>query len=453
MCGVIAIFNKQPNNLIILELLNSLKKLQNRGRDSYGILLSNYGKITLAKSHELIGIKNIENQNLHKSLYKVALGHSRYSTSYNEDKRDLKMTQPFKGNNKLGEFYLIHNGNINFGKDVVRGFPDLNDTQIMVKIIEREFGETWMEIFGKIIRKIPGVYNIIVFANNKLYAFKDRYNVRPLCLGSNNMGYSVASESCALSNYTYKREILGGELVEISENGIRSEKIVQPINTSCIFEYIYFLNPSSKINDIDVFSIRYALGEKLGFNDGIRQNNDIVVIGSPDTGIPSGIGFAKSQGLIYLQFLEKNKNKGRSFIMADDNQRKDECLKKFIINPEYSIKDKIVYFVDDSMVRGNTTKRIVKLLKEYEPREIHIRISSPKIVDICKFGIDIPTKDELIMANYSEEEYVKEIGINSLKFLKLDDMLEVVGKSLGVSIDSFCKGCFSGVYQQHLLDW
>ena len=139
--------------------------------------------------------------------------------------------------------------------------------------------------------------------------------------------------------------------------------------------------------------------------------------------------------------------------MANDNQRKDECLKKFLINPEYSIKDKIVYFVDDSMVRGNTTKRIVKLLKEYEPREIHIRISSPKIIDICKFGIDIPTKKELVMANFSEEEYIKEVGIDSLKFLELDDMLEVVGKSLGVSENSFCKGCFSGLYQQNLLDW
>lgn len=454
MCGVIAIFNKQANNLIILELLTSLKNLKNRGRDSYGILLSSSEKITNVKSHEPIEINKIPNVDLQCSLYNIGLGHARYSTSYKENKRDLNMTQPFKGENvNLGEFYLIHNGNINFSEEVVLGFPDLNDTQIMVKIIEREIGKNWMEIFSNIIRKIPGVYNIIVSAGGKLYAFKDRYNVRPLCIGKNNMGFCIASESSVLQNYNYDREIHGGELIEISNKGVKSKKVIRAIDTSCIFEYIYFLNPSSKINNVDVFSIRYALGEKLGLKDEILKNDNIVVIGSPDTGIPSGMGFAKSLDLNYEQFLEKNKNKGRSFIMANDSQRKDECLKKFLINPEYSIKDKIVYFVDDSMVRGNTTKRIVKLLKEYEPMEIHIRISSPKIIDICKFGIDIPTKSELVMANFSEEEYIKEVGINSLKFLELDDMLEVVGKSLGVSENSFCKGCFSGVYQQNLLDW
>ena len=161
--------------------------------------------------------------------------------------------------------------------------------------------------------------------------------------------------------------------------------------------------------------------------EGISTQN-IVVIGSPDTGIPSGKGFADKMGFEYQQFLEKIKNSGRSFILKDDHSRTQECNKKFLINPEFNINGKIVYFVDDSIVRGITTKKIISILKHHGAAEIHIRISSPKIIDICKFGIDIPTKNELVMNRMSEAEYVAEYGINSLKYLpqKICEMLLVV---------------------------
>jgi amidophosphoribosyltransferase len=456
MCGVIGIFNFHYSNIIILELINSLKKLQNRGRDSYGVLLLNKDNTFLLKSHELINLDKVKEYKLQHSFFNIALGHSRYATSYISEggKNNIDDSHPLKGIHlKLGEFFLVHNGNINFSNEVKEKYPNLNDSNIFVKIIEESKEESWNCIFSKIIKEIPGVYNIIVSASNSLFCFKDRYNVRPLCIGENKNGYCVASESVALGDYKYVSEVEGGELVEISYGGLKRNKIIENINKICIFEYIYFLNPDSVINNQKVFNIRYNLGMELGENEIIEDKDNIIVIGSPDTGIPSGMGFAYKLGVKYEQFLEKNKSKGRSFIISSDAGRKDECKKKFLVNPEYSIKDKVVYFVDDSIVRGNTTKRIVNLLKEYEPKEIHIRISSPKIIDICKFGIDIPTKEELVMNIQDEKEYAEDVGFNSLEYLSIDSMVKVISKSLGKKEKDFCIGCFGGGYESNLLDW
>ena len=456
MCGVIGIFNFHYSNLIVLELINSLKKLQNRGRDSYGILLLNKSDNFLLKSHELINLDKIKEHKLQQSFYNIGLGHSRYATSYVSEgiKNNIYDSQPIKGNNfHLGEFFLVHNGNINFSSEIKDKYSNLNDSNILVKIIEDLKKDSWTAIFEYIISMIPGVYNVIVTTSNCIYCFKDRYNVRPLCYGENKSGYCVASESVALGDYKYVSEIEGGELLEISYGGIKRKKIIENTNKICIFEYIYFLNPDSVMNSQTIFNIRYNLGCELAEKENIANIDNVIVIGSPDTGIPSGLGFAEKLGVKYEQFLEKNKNKGRSFIISSDAGRKDECKKKFLINPEYSIKDKIVYFVDDSIVRGNTTKRIVNLLKEYEPKEIHIRISSPKIIDICKFGIDIPTREELVMNQKDEEEYAKEVGFDSLRYLELKSMVKVISKSLGKKENDFCLGCLGGGYESKLLNW
>ena len=460
MCGIIGIFNYQESNFIILELLDGLKKLQNRGRDSYGILLSSSENKIIIKEEELITIEKIKEMNLHSLNFNIVLGHSRYSTSYDtlESKNNCENSHPFVGLNvKLGTFYIVHNGNINFSKQIRDNYPNLNDTKILVKFIEQEEGDTWIEIIGKIIKKIPGIYNVILATKEKLYAFKDRFNMRPLCLGKNKYGYCVASESIALKNYDYVKELEGGQIVEISKLGLKTFNVLENEYKICLFEFIYFLNPNSKFNSTEVFSLRYSLGNELAreetYHIDKRNKNDIVVIGSPDTGIPSGKGFAQSLDINYEQFLEKNKNRGRSFILGDDKTRNEECKKKFLVNPDYSIKDKIVFFVDDSIVRGNTTRRIINLLKEYGAKEIHIRISSPKIIDICKFGIDIPTKDELVMNRMNEKEYEKEYQINSLRYLTLDLMERVIGNGLGIPKKSFCNGCFGGEIQKELLDW
>jgi amidophosphoribosyltransferase len=460
MCGIIGIFNYQESNFIILELLEGLRKLQNRGRDSYGILLSNSENKIIIKEKELITIEKIKEMNLYDLKFNKVLGHSRYSTSYNtmESKNDCNNSHPFPGLNKnLGTFHLVHNGNINFNSSIKELYPKLNDTKILVKIIEKEEGNTWREVIGNIIKTIPGIYNVILSTKDKVIAFKDRYNMRPLCLGKNKYGFCIASESVALKNYEYLKEIKGGQIVEISDMGIKTFNVLENEYRICLFEFIYFLNPKSKFNNIEVLSLRHSLGNELAreesYHIDIKNKDNIVVIGSPDTGIPSGQGFAESLDLCYQQFLEKNKNRGRSFILGDDKSRAEECNKKFLVNPDYSINDKIVFFIDDSIVRGNTTKRIITLLKEYGAREIHIRISSPKIIDICKFGIDIPTKEELVMNRMNEKQYEEEYQIQSLRYLSLDRIESVIGDGLGISRQSFCNGCFGGGYQKELLDW
>ncbi len=460
MCGVIGILNYEQSNIIIIELLESLRKLQNRGRDSFGILLSNLENNFIIKDKELITIEKIKKNNLHNFNFNLALGHSRYSTSYDslESKNNADKSHPFNGKNiNLGQFFIVHNGNINFSKSLKEKYKGLNDTQILVKIMETINKNTWKEIITDIIKTIPGIYNVILSSKGQIYGFKDRYNMRPLCLGKNKFGFCLASESEALGNYKYVKEIKGGEMVEISNLGIKNYDILENNYRVCLFEYIYFLNPHSKFNDIEVFSLRHNLGYELGKNEKYRihTNNkeNIVVIGSPDTGIPSGIGFAESLDLKYEQFLEKNKNRGRSFILADDSSRAEECKKKFLVNPEFTIKDKIVFFVDDSIVRGNTTKRIINLLKECGAKEIHIRISSPKIIDICKFGIDIPTKDELIMNRMDEKGFENDNQIESLRYLDLESMRKVIGEGLNIEKNNFCVGCFTGDYERKLLDW
>lgn len=460
MCGIIGIFNYQESNFITLELLAGLKVLQNRGRDSYGILLSSKNNKIIIKEKELITIETIKKMNLHLINFNMALGHTRYSTSYDtiKSKNDCNNSHPFAGVNKtMGKFHLVHNGNINFSKEIREKYSNLNDTKILVKIIEKEKGDTWKDIIGNIIRNIPGIFNIIITTEDKLIAFKDRFNMRPLCLGKNKNGFCIASESVALKNYGYVKEIKGGQIVEISNSGIITFDVLEHQNQICLFEFIYFLNPESKFNDKEVFSLRHSLGNELARDENYQIDNinkdNIVVIGSPDTGIPSGMGFAESLDINYKQFLEKNKNRGRSFILGDDKTRAEECKKKFLVNPDISIKDKIVFFVDDSIVRGNTTKRIINLLKEYKPREIHIRISSPKIIDICNFGIDIPTREELVMNRMNEREYEKEYQIESLRYLSIDSMKRVIGNGLNIPKNSFCSGCFSGIYNNKLLDW
>ena len=414
------------------------------------------------KQNYLITTENLKTQtqfSINKK-YSLVLGHSRYATSYQslETKTDIYLSHPFEGTHGiLGTFHLIHNGNINFNEDVKKLYPKLTDTKILVKFIEKENGDSWQKVISNIIRKVPGVYNVILAADNKLFAFKDRFNLRPLCFGENQYGFCVASESVALGTYTYNREIVGGEMLEISTNGYKISKVIENDSRICLFEFIYFLNKDTKFNDIAVHSFRYNLGFELAKLENIEDisTQNIVVIGSPDTGIPSGKGFADKMDFEYQQFLEKNKNSGRSFILKDDQSRTQECNKKFLINPEFNINGKIVYFVDDSIVRGITTKKIISILKHHGAAEIHIRISSPKIIDICKFGIDIPTKDELVMNRMSEAEYVAEYGINSLKYLPLENMRNVIGSGLGISDPekSFCIGCFGGGYDKSLLDW
>tara|TARA_B100000123_G_C25732286_1_gene429818 strand:- start:544 stop:1953 length:1410 start_codon:yes stop_codon:yes gene_type:complete len=465
MCGIICIFNYKSNNLISTDIQNGLKNLQHRGQDSYGYFLSNIKTSKLIRECGLIKFHELTEN------YNIAIGHTRYATSYHSKNQNINnFIQPLKGNNsKLGDFYLVHNGNINNIKLLVNLFElndknldELNDSQILVKIIESYCGSNFNFILKKMINSINGIFNLIIYQvkGNNIYILKDKFGNRPLCIGMNNYGYCIASESVGLGNYEYLREVNNGELLELNNNGLK--KIYQKKNYSsiCLFEYIYLQNKNSTVsskhlqieyedNFCSVEDIRMKFGEILAKKEINHLNhnlNELIVIGAPNTGIPIGKSFAKVLSIPYHQFLIKNKNANRSFILKDDKSRVLEISKKFSVDLSVNIKDKIIFFVDDSLVRGNTINNIINILKSYNPKEVHIRIASPEVRFPCYNGIDIPTKTELIMNHYSTSELSKKLEINSIIFLSESDMINVLNKKVNLEEKDICMSCFNGKY-------
>ena len=467
MCGILGIYNFFSNTKITLELQNQLKKIQHRGQDSYGYYL-NYK--SFEKNIHKLGI--IESQTILNS-YKIGMGHNRYATSYNKEKCKNEMIQPFTSSNfRLGKFTLVHNGNINNLEAVRKLFhlnkendKLLNDSQILVRIIEESKEYNLENTLINIMTQVEGIFNLIIYHNSSdsIYALKDKFGNRPLCIGENRRGFCVVSETVGLGNYEYLREINPGEIVKIDNTGYKTIYQKKHRNQVCLFEYIYLQNKESLSQEITyeenkptvrVIDIRRDFGEELArkekyiFND--RNRNNIVVIGAPNTGIPIGESYAECLDLPYNQFISKRKGSQRSFIQPNQESRLLECYRKFIIDEKFSLENKIVFFVDDSLVRGNTIQIIVDLLKSYKPRELHIRIASPEVKNPCYYGIDIPTHEELVMHNYSAIELSKKLGINSLVFLKTEDMEFVLKKNLKLEKGNTCMGCFDGKYDKLL---
>lgn len=465
MCGIIGIYNFFSNTRITNEIQKGLQALQHRGQDSHGYLLDYKNQHKVIKHLGLIKPYTILNS------YKTALGHTRYATSKNTSSENS--IQPLLGNHsKLGEFYLIHNGNINNLKQFNSNLDldsDLNDSHMLVRYIETNLKSTFEGILTQLITEINGIYNLLIYhpANDTVYALKDKFGNRPLCIGNNRRGYCIASESVALLEYDYLREIKKGELVRIDNNGEQSIFIHNGFSQVCLFEYIYLQKPDSLVSDkhiaieyekpnLTIRDIRKCFGEELArketYTINFSNRNNIVVIGAPNTGIPIGEAFAKKLDIPYQQFLQKKKGTHRSFIQKDTQSRLEECSKKFLRDTSIDITNKIVFFVDDSLVRGNTIKSVINLLKSFKPKEIHFRISSPEVKYPCYNGIDIPTKEELIMNHYSIEEFIKELDIQSLIFLSTTEMEYVLQKNVGFSKKNTCMSCFDGKYHP-LLDF
>lgn len=482
MCGILAIYNLFHNLKLKDELVEQLQKIQHRGRESYGFsLLSN--KTGLYNYKEL---KDIKNNKLIPGNYKIGLGQNRYATSYDKKclDRDKKLfyTQPFIGNHKtLGEFVLIHNGNIPDIKQIaekleLKEFIELdelnkkykyNDSLILLKIIEKSNEKTWFDILTKIIKKIEGSFSLIILDTKfkELYCLRDKHGNRPLVIGSSNRGYAVCSESVGLGSYDYLREVKNGEIIKINDFGVHSLfKYNINIERKCLFEYIYFMHKDTKFspkrlisydndneNTFSIEELRYDFGEELArketyiFNKDNRK--DVIVVGAPNTGIPSGKAFAYFLDLEYNQFIIKKKNEGRSFILPDNHSRIEQIKRKFLFSDDIDLKNKIIFFIDDSIVRGNTLEIIIQVLKRYNPKEIHIRISAPEVINPCYYGIDIPTKKELLMNNITKEDFCKKNGIDSLVYLKVDEILYPLKKKYNeYNYNNYCTGCFNGKY-------
>ncbi len=458
-CGVAGIYGSADSAHLAYYALTSL---QHRGQESAGIAVSSGNhddRIKLYKDMGLVG-EVFKSEHLDALKGNIALGHVRYATAGG---RTVENAQPFVNTYKFGSIALAHNGQLvnhaelrSLLEDNGSTFSSTSDSEVILKLIVRKYieqggkpGRTIEEHYDEnkkrfedaiveTARLIKGSFALCIMTENMLIAVRDLNGIRPLCLGRVGEGYIVTSESCAIDavNGTFVRDIAPGEIVFIDKNGMRSVQYAAPKKQTCIFEYVYFARPDSVIDGIPVQQARYKMGEVLARESKVAAD---VVIGVPDSGIGAAMGYARQSGIPYVTGIVKNKYIGRTFIAPTQTERENLVFVK--LNAIASdLAGRRVIVIDDSIVRGTTSRRLVQILRRAGAKEVHFRVSSPPVKFPCHLGIDTPSKGELISSTHELEEIRKEIGADSLAFISLEGMLEALGAS------DFCKGCFSGEY-------
>lgn len=461
-CGLFGIISQKNNSNIQNYVISGLEKLQHRGQESTGISYYYDNKIIDYKGLGLVKdvYKNIKDNN----SYNCCIGHVRYSTSGNSKENlesSLIETQPINRN----LFALAHNGNIPNISSLIKKYQKylsnqininkISDSLILSDIIYNlliKFDtklDHWLgQILIDIINKIPGVYCLLILYKNSIIAVRDRYGLRPLCYGEYNGDFAISSESCALQHFSKIKDINPGEIIRFTDKIEIIYQYSENKNVLCLFEYIYFLNPKTEADDHQVYDTRYQSGKILADQDKIK--GDYIVIGIPNTGIAGGKGYADKSGLKYEQWIIKNKNYQRSFIEPNNKDRSRVCSQKYIYNWD-KLKNKKIILIDDSIVRGNTMKAIIKLLRENGVQEIHLRVNSPPVISPCYYGIDIPSYDELIANKMNIEEIKNYINVDSLSYLDLNKIIKMMKNTN--SKYNLCCSCFTNKYSKELLEW
>ncbi len=427
-----------------------LHALQHRGQESAGIAGNDNGVITQCKGMGLVS-DVFKNCDLAEIKGSIAIGHVRYSTCGDSD---VKNAQPLVANCKDGQIALAHNGNL-VNADALRGmlqdegvmFMTNTDTEVIMNLLARNYKIGLMESLKRISQVIRGAYSLVITVGDKLIGMKDPYALRPLCIGKLEDGYVLASESCALDAFGAEliREVEPGEIVMIENNTLTSHQYDRWIKPKrCIFELIYFARPDSEIEGVSVYESRHRAGMSLAAADKSDTQADIV-IGVPDSGIPAAIGYAVGSGVPFGIGLIKNKYIGRTFIQPMQSKR-EEAVRIKLNALAANVRGKSVVLIDDSIVRGTTSRRIVDLLKKAGAKQVHFRVSSPPVLYSCFFGIDTPSRKHLIASSQSVEEIRKHIGADSLKYLSFEGM-----KESAFDFDKgFCTGCFDGDYPMEI---
>jgi amidophosphoribosyltransferase len=442
MCGITGIMT--PGRDAARLAYFGLYALQHRGQESAGIAAADGGTIRSHKDMGLIGAI-FDEELLGQLTGHIAVGHTRYSTTGSSV---VVNAQPLLESTEIGDFAFAHNGNLTNTDELRESLSPTttlqasSDSEVMAKTIVEAPG-TMLERIKRVLEVARGAYSIVLCTKDELYAFRDPWGVRPLCIGTfADGGYAVASESCALPTIgaQYLREIEPGEVIRMTQHGMESHRIVRDDAkpAMCMFEYIYFARPDSTLNGRSIYMARYAMGKQLAKEHPVDAD---VVMAIPDSAVPGGIGYASESGLPYIEGLIKNRYIGRTFISPDQAMRSRGVQLKF--NPVVeNLRGQRVVVVDDSIVRGTTTPRIVNLLREAGAKEVHLRITSPPIKHPCYLGVDMATYDELIAANYTIEEIRLKTGADSLGYLSLDGLIEATGRKR----DEMCLGCLTGTY-------
>ena len=441
-CGVVGVYTSNPD--ITSQLIYyGLFALQHRGQESAGIAINSGGKIQFHKNMGLVS-DVLTNDVIQRLSGDIAIGHVRYSTSGGSE---IENAQPLVVRYKNGTLALAHNGNL-VNADSLRNiledggviFQTEIDTEVVANMIARNAKDDILKSIKNVMEIIKGAFAFVIMTENKLIGVRDHFGLRPLCLGKRSDGYVLASESCAIYSMgaEFVRDIEPGEIVIIDENGvesIKSDKYAQ--RKSCIFEYVYFARPDSNIDDINVYQSRYNAGRILAQEAPVKAD---LVFSVPDSGTPAAIGFANELGIPYGLGLIKNRYAKRTFIEPSQTLREEGVRTKLSVNKEL-VKDKIVVMIDDSIVRGTTTRQLAQLVRDAGAKEVHVRIASPPVTHSCFFGIDTPFRSYLIGANKTEDEIKDYIKADSLHFITLDGLIKSTGSNRG-----FCLACLNGDY-------
>jgi amidophosphoribosyltransferase len=439
-CGVFGIFgHPDAANLTYL----GLYALQHRGQESAGIVSSDGKQLYGQKSMGLVA-DIFSEEKIKKLPGYMAIGHNRYSTTGDSVAINI---QPILVNFALGGLAVAHNGNlVNAGilKDELEAygsiFQSTMDSEVIVHLIAQSRMATLHERIVDALSHVQGSYSLLLLAENELIAVRDPHGFRPLSLAEHDGAYVVASETCAfdLIEATYIRDISPGEMVVINSTGIHSSFPLKPAAPShCIFEFIYFSRPDSLVFGQNVYTIRKNFGRQLAIETGVDAD---VVIPVPDSGVPAALGYAEQAGIPFDTGLIRNHYIGRTFI--EPRQTIRHFGVKIKLNPVKDVlRDKRVVVVDDSIVRGTTSKKIIKMIRNAGAAEVHMRISSPPTSYPCFYGIDTPTRQELIASSHSVEEIRKYITADTLGYISMDGIQKVVPFRV-----NYCEACFDGEY-------
>jgi len=449
-CGVIGIW--QPREVFDTAnyLVLGLTELQHRGQESAGIAVYDGNSI-----HTHIGmgkVREVFRDGPPPIQGKTGIGHVRYSTTGSSC---VENAGPFLVGQHPLQMALAHNGNISNSEELKALMPDETfvsntDSEVVARLIIRAPGSSLAEKLCSVVTMLRGAYSFVMLYDGKLYALRDPLGMRPLAFGKIGDAWILASESAAIEKLggEYIRDVLPGELVEIGHDGVRSKIIASSDRHAfCVFEYIYFAGAATFIEGKYVYSVRQALGRKLAQEHPVFDAD--LVGGVPDSAIPAAIAYASECGLPYEEVFIKSRYAERSFIKPDQRLRRLEVDLKFsIVKP--NVEGKKIVIVDDSIVRGNTMKRAVSALRRYGAKEVHLRITSPPLKHPCYYGIDIKSDEDLIAAHSTVQEIADYIGVDSLGYLSLQGLAEVITDKLGQEALSLfhathCYGCFDAV--------
>ena len=447
-CGIFGIFGSPEAHLLTALGLHAL---QHRGQEATG-MVSFDGKKFKAKR----GLGHVS-ENFNAASMKMdelagyaAIGHNRYSTTGQSEIRNI---QPFLTELAFGDFAIAHNGNLT-NAERVRGslidtgslFQSTTDTETIIHLIARSKRNKVEERIKEALLQIEGAYALIALVDNMMIGIRDPLGVRPLILGKLNNSYILTSETCALDiiGAEYIRDIEPGEMVLITENIVKSLRISEPLKSRfCIFEYIYFSRPDSVINQKSVYKARKMIGAELARESKVSAD---LVIPVPDSGVPAALGYAQESGIRFEFGIIRNHYIGRTFIQPSQDARSSGVMMKHNANANI-ISGKDIILVDDSIVRGTTSRKIVKMMREAGAKSVHMRIASPPTTNPCFYGVDTPSKENLIAAQLNLEDIRNEIEADSLAFISIHGLYRAMGETKrNKQSPQYCDACFTGDY-------